>query len=530
MRYIFLLLASILMVGCTGGDSKSEAQVSDFDQTMSRADSLYNSMDFRTAYDLYLQLLDNKEAKADNEKMLNVLNSLCMASELAGHKADQTKWLEQLLDLAKQTGNAYYQSMGLMSMGKRIYYEGDRQQGIKYVSDAVDMMEKADRENADHLRHGLMIILAGLYNDMNDLDHALKVDERNVQLTMKGTRWGTTPQLQLIDRRMALAKMAYCLAKMGNFHRADSAYAAWQAVEYEGDHTRDYFIADYLRERGRYHEAVKINDDLIQIIRAHGDTLGEMMNSAKWGLAEIYQKMGNYKQAADLYVQVLEINDTLKARQAQNTAQELAAVYHSHEQQLALEQEQAANTRQRLILIIVLSVLLGVAVYAFIVMRQKRLISQKNQSLAAQITEAMIYKEKYNNEVARMVATADKAPDVNTLTDEQLFQYINDVIVRDRLFLDSRFDRQTIMERFQLTKERVGSAFAKGSQYAKLTDYTQGLRLEYSTLLIADHPEKSISQVASESGFSSYSYYCKCFRQRFGMTPSEFRTSSSKDM
>jgi transcriptional regulator GlxA family with amidase domain len=175
-------------------------------------------------------------------------------------------------------------------------------------------------------------------------------------------------------------------------------------------------------------------------------------------------------------------------------------------------------------------VLLGVAVYTFIVMRQKRLISQKNQSLAAQITEAMIYKEKYNNEMARMVATADKTPDVNTLTDEQLFQYINDVIVRDRLFLDSRFDRQTIMERFQLTKERVGSAFAKGSQYAKLTDYTQELRLEYSTQLIADHPEKSISQVASDSGFSSYSYYCKCFRQRFGMTPSEFRTSSSKDM
>jgi len=535
LNLVILLLAA-LVAGCTSNNGdKNQMQAGNdasggFDQTMHVADSLYNSMQFRDAYDLYLQLLDDKEAKADNEKMLNVLNSLCMASELAGHKAEQTKWMQQLLDLAKQTGDAYYESMGLMSMGKRIYNEGDRQQGIKYVSEAVDMMAKADREDADHLQHSLMIILAGLYNDMNDLDSALKIDESNVQLTAEGTRWGGTPQQQQIDRRMALAKMAYCLAKIGNFRRADSAYAAWQAVEYEGDHTRDYFIADYLRERGRYPEAVKINDDLIQIIRAHGDTLGEMMNSAKWGLAEIYQKMGNYKQAADLYVQVLEINDTLKARQAQNTAQELAAVYHSHEQQLALEQEQATNTRHRFVLIIVLVVLLGVAVYTFIVMRQKRLISQKNQSLAAQITEAMIYKEKYNNEMARMVATADKTPDVNTLTDEQLFQYINDVIVRDRLFLDSRFDRQTIMERFQLTKERVGSAFAKGSQYAKLTDYTQELRLEYSTQLIADHPEKSISQVASDSGFSSYSYYCKCFRQRFGMTPSEFRTSSSKDM
>lgn len=121
-------------------------------------------------------------------------------------------------------------------------------------------------------------------------------------------------------------------------------------------------------------------------------------------------------------------------------------------------------------------------------------------------------------------------PDVNSLTDEQLFLYINDVIVRERLFLDPKFDRQTIMDRFQLTKERVGSVFSNGSRYAKLTDYTQELRLEYSTQLINTYPDKSISQVASESGFSSYSYYNKCFRKRFGMTPSEFRSSASKDM
>ena len=116
---------------------------------------------------------------------------------------------------------------------------------------AIDLMAKTDREDADHLTHSQMIILAGLYSDMNDLDNALRTDERNVRLTMEGTRWGNTPQLQLIDRRMALAKTAYCLAKMGNFQRADSVYTAWQSVQYEGDHTREYFIADYLRERGR---------------------------------------------------------------------------------------------------------------------------------------------------------------------------------------------------------------------------------------------------------------------------------------
>ena len=83
------------------------------------------------------------------------------------------------------------------------------------------------------------------------------------------------------------------------------------------------------------------------------------------------------------------------------------------------------------------------------------------------------------------------------------------------------------MDRFELSKERVGAAFSKGSQYAKLTDYTQELRLEYSTLLMSNNSDMSIAQIATDCGFSSYAYYCKCFRKRFGMTPTEFRSSSS---
>ena len=529
--HIVILLVVAILVGCTGGDTKNEEQVGDFNQIMHQADSLYNSMEFRTAYDLYLQLLDNKEAKADDEKMLNVLNSLCMASELAGHKAEQTKWMQQLLDLAKQTGNAYYESMGLMSLGKRIYYEGDRQQGVRYVNEAIDLMAKTDREDADHLTHSQMIILAGLYSDMNDLDNALRTDERNVRLTMEGTRWGNTPQLQLIDRRMALAKTAYCLAKMGNFQRADSVYTAWQSVQYEGDHTRDYFIADYLRERGRYPEAVKVNDDLIQKIRAHGDTLGEMMNCAKWGLAEVYQKMGNYKQATDLYVQVLEINDTLKARQAQNTAQELAAIYHDQEQKQTIQEQEMANTRKNYILVIVLAVLIGVIAYTVIIVRQKRIISQKNRSLVKQITEAMTYKELYNNEKARLAELtsqdkndqqSDAPTDLNAMTDEQLFQHVTEVIERERLFLDPRFERQTVIDRFQLSKERVGNIFSQ-SEHAKLTNYIQQLRLEYAAQLLVEQPERSIVQIATDSGFSSHKYFTDRFRQYFSMTPTEFR-------
>lgn len=528
---LILIWMAVLLMGCSGDSAKNGAQQGNvvaggYDQTMHTADSLYNSMQFREAYTLYLQLLGNKEVKADSEKRLNVLNSLCMSSESSGHKAEQTKWLQQLLDLAKQEENAYYQSLALLTMGKRLYYEGDQQQGIKYVSDAIDMAEETDLKTTDHLIHSHLIVLAGLYDGMKDYANALKIDERNLQLTMEGTRWGDAPDQQFIDRRMALAKMALVLAKMGNLQRADSVYNAWKAVQYEGNHTRDYFIVDYLRKSGRYQETIPVYNQLIQQVREHGDTLGEIMNTAKWGLAWVYKKMGNYQQATELYSQVVDIQDTLKNRKARKNAQELAAAYHAQEQELALEHEKSANTRNRLIIIIVLAVLLGVAVYTYTVVRQKRIINLKNQSLVAQISEAMKYKDLYKEEMAKRNTAPNDISDLNTLTDEQLFQYVNDVVVRERLFLDSRFDRQTIMDRFQLSKERVGAIFAKGSQYAKLTDYTQELRLEYSTMLLTNNPDKSISQVADESGFGSYSYYCKCFRQRFGMTPSEFRMSS----
>ncbi len=502
------------------------------------ADSLYNGMQFRDAYDLFVQLLDSKEAEADSEKRLRVLSSLSNASELSGHKDMESKWLQQQMDLTEATCNDYYNAMAHVSMGQNIFFEGDREKGIGYVNEAISLMAKTDRDDADHLTHGFLNLLASLYSEMKDYDSALRTNERNLQLTTEGTRWGAAQNRQLIDRRMALAKTAGLLARMGiyssgseqsaYFQRADSAYAAWKAVQYEGNHTRDYFIVDYMKRRGLHREAVAIYNDLIERIRQQGDTLGEMMNTAKWGLADVYHQMGRGDQAATLYEQVLEIQDTLKSRKARNTAQELAAIYHDKEEQQTIMQQKAENTRQEAIIVIIVIVLIGVATLAATVLRKNRIIHRKNQSLAQQITEAMIYKERYLQQMAESTHSEGEPTDLDKLSDEQLFQYLNEVIVRERLFLAPNFDRQTIMDRFQLTKERVGAAFSKGSQYARLTDYTQELRLEYSTLLMSTRPEMSISQIALDSGFSSYTYYGKCFRRRFGMTPTEFRTSAKQ--
>ena len=543
LNNLYLIMVALLIgiTGCTdSGDTQNAAQTNkDFAKTIGIADSLYNCMQFRDAYKLYLQLLDNKEAEADSEKRLSVLYALCNTSELSGHKVEQHKWLQQLHDLAEQTGNDYYQSLAHITMGQNLFYEGDREKGIYSINKAIDLMAKTDRENTDHLMHGHLIMLASMYGAMKDYDHALQTNERNLQLTMQGTRWGLAPNQQLIDRRMALAKMASVLAQMGRsasgrlqstyYQRADSAYAAWKAVQYEGNHTRDYFIVDYMKKRGRYQEAVTIYNDLIQRVRQQGDTLGEMMNTAMWGLAEVYRKMGRSDQAATLYEQVLEIQDTLKSRKARNTALQLAAVYHDKEKDQMIMQQQAENTRQRYLLFSVFAVLIGVIALAVVIIRKNRIISRKNQSLAAQIAEAINYKQKYWDEKHAQTPTPAADPgDLKALTDEQLFLHINEIVMHERLFLDPNFGRQAIMDRFQLSKERVGAVFSQGSEYVRLNKYILQLRLEHAAHLLIDEPERTIAQIATDCGFGSSPYFSDRFRQHYGMSPSDFRTEASK--
>ncbi|MBO7099438.1 MAG: helix-turn-helix transcriptional regulator [Bacteroidaceae bacterium] len=523
----------VLMTGCTGSANPDDtvtdgSNQAGFAQIMNKADSLYNSMQFRDAYGLYLQLLNNNEVEDDSLKKLSVLNALSTSSELAGHKAEEAKWLKQLLDLATQTGNDYYHSLALIDMGQNVFYEGDREQGIQYVSDAVGLMAKTNRDDTDHLMHGCLIMLARLYGEVKDDANALKTDERNLKLTMEGTRWGSAPNQQLIDRRMALAKMAAVLAKMGNFQRADSAYAAWKAVQYEGNHTRDYFIVDYLKRRGYNQEALSIYNKLIQRVREQGDTLGEMMNTVKWGMAEVYRKMGLCQQAADLYEDVLEIQDTLKSRRAKNTALELAAIYREKEQDQIIMRQEAVNTRNRYLLFSVIGVLLGVTTLTVIVIHKNRGIKRRNRALAQQIAEKVNYGKKYWEEKRAQTQKPATAPDdLDAFTDEQLFQRIHEIVVQDRLYLDPSFERQTIMDRFQLSKERVGTIFSKGSGHAKLSSYIQQLRLDYAAQLLADDPECSITQIATDCGFGSSAYFSSCFRQHFGFSPTDFRRNTS---
>ena len=137
----------------------------------------------------------------------------------------------------------------------------------------------------------------------------------------------------------------------------------------------------------------------------------------------------------------------------------------------------------------------------------------------------MAYKERYEALLSPKTFDAPKSENAEEDADTDLFAQIHDTIVREQLYLNPACDRQMLIDRFGLSKERIGAAFAKGSSHPSLSAYINDLRLEHAYKLLLDQPGLDLGQVAQQSGFSSRKYFGDRFKTRYGMTPSEFRAA-----
>ena len=52
---------------------------------------------------------------------------------------------------------------------------------------------------------------------------------------------------------------------------------------------------------------------------------------------------------------------------------------------------------------------------------------------------------------------------------------------------------------------------------------TKTMCLQHRAKLLVENPEMSINEVATASGYGSYAVFSRNFKQRFTITPTEFR-------
>ena len=230
-------------------------------------------------------------------------------------------------------------------------------------------------------------------------------------------------------------------------------------------------------------------------------------------------------------------------------AREHHARYRALEQQMAAERrrlEMEAQAQRNLYFAVIVCILLVVALAALAwYFRQMRIVKQKNRYLAQYIEKSLTPgpssltpgpSPKERGTQSPSAAPPDSYGDHSPLLgrgaggeaaggEASLFAQIHDTIIREGLYLNPACDRQMLTDRFGLTKERLGSLFVQYSDAKNVAAFINGLRLAHAAQLLTTQPDLDIREVAAASGFGSHQYFSTCFKQRFGLSPTDYRAA-----
>ena len=295
-------------------------------------------------------------------------------------------------------------------------------------------------------------------------------------------------------------------------------------------------ISETWRLLGDYDKMLATYDEIDRV--AGDDTLGTNYIRQLRGRAEAAAARGDHKASQqywrrhDLLSQA--VNDQLQASEAHD----YAARYHAYEQQLEIQQREAEATRNAILAVaalIVAVLAVGFAVYYF---RQQRIIQKKNRVIVREMRKSLTpspspteegsecTQEQKTNDSQAEELTTPLSSRRGAGGEAELSQHIRSVIIRERLYLSTLFDRQAAIDYFHLSKERIGAAFSQGSEFPTIADFINHCRLEYAKELLAVSPEMTVDDIASAAGFSTRRTFSRLFKERYSITPTEYRNQN----
>ena len=321
-------------------------------------------------------------------------------------------------------------------------------------------------------------------------------------------------------RGKAYSYMAKSYASLNDNDEAKKYIAFFEQTFDSQSLTSRLMIAPTLGKIGEYERMLAIYDEVEP--QLGNDTLNEYYAEILHERAKAAEAQNRFADANQYLQRYNKLKELLYKDQMQSKANLYAARFQAQRQQREIEQQREATRRAKISLTVIGVFCLLILLIALIVVWQWRKTRQRNRILAQQITEAVEYKDKYR-ELQPAPQVESSVNDSAKLSDTELFDYLRNLIEHEQLFLNPNFDRQILINHTGLSKERIGAAFAQGSEYERLTTLVRELRLNHAVRLLNEQPEMTIEQVCLASGFANTVSFNRSFKAKYGMTPSEFR-------
>ena len=293
-----------------------------------------------------------------------------------------------------------------------------------------------------------------------------------------------------------------------NYQKAHEYLALFDQSGYGKTFAARRFIASTQMALGMYDEALATYDEVER--RMGSDTLNEDYAIILRSRAIAAREKKHYAEAYYYQTRNADLSKVLSDSLIKGKAHEYAARYHAQEQQLEIQKHQAEAERSHIISLTMAVVALLAIAFAVYFFRQKRIVSEKNRALVRMINEKMY-------EPSAPLASRRGAGD-----EASIFNSIDAAIRSERLYTNVGLQRQDICDRFDISRHTLNDLLAEHTGGFSFPQYVNTIRLEETLRLLRDEPDKTLSAIATEVGFSPANLR-EQFKREYGMTPAEYR-------
>lgn len=355
-----------------------------------------------------------------------------------------------------------------------------------------------------------------------------------------------------IDMRYAQEYITYACnyAMIGEFEKAQQYYERYLQTDYASTLDGEYLRVDYLTNTGRYQEALHYIKKEQQTYTDESEKINySYLHYVLQAAAQCYMGLKNYQAAAETYKEMYTLVDSLKSNERQNMALELATIYETNEKSRQITEQKAQLRQTRIILITSTGMLLLAIIIIWLITHNLKISRKKNKIMAGQIDELLSYRDellKAKEEIRTLNQSSVKKilPEMTAVNDfiltetqavvedketeiaesslKNLFEELETMVSKEHLFLDPDICRDMLIKRLHI-KKNVFAQMIQTYAHTNFNGYINNKRLEYSIRLLKDYHNYTIEAVASDSGFNNVRTYYRQFREKYGMTPAEYR-------
>lgn len=502
---------------------------------VAEGDLLFNNGKYHAALPFYEKALHADSIRNNDEEYMDQLHRMISCYDCLHDEEMKARYVEALWQKATDCGNQAMQSIARFNMGKMVYYQENKERGYEMIREAIALMEAADyKYKYDNLRYNYNSLFIMQQRDkryeeaLETLDCLEKVVEASTQ---------EEPEIKDLNEKelkTLYANRAVVYSRLGRMEEADQAYRMWKtkASFYAKD---DYLIAPYLMDRKMYDEVIRIYAARESFLQANRDTINYHMLTIKRSLGYAYAYKKNFEQAARYFREWGIVTDSLKVREQQSAALELAEAYKTNEQALQLS-EQAASIHLRNVVIFL--VVAGLVVAVGLIIRigyDNRVIQRKNTAMVKTIHELLAYKDEvFRMQEEKLAWQREAEPGESPVeepvaenetsvseADRSLYERLNHEIISRRLYLRPDFSKKELLKEVSVPVNKFSGLF---KQFAgcSFTQYIQELRLDHAVRLMSEHPLWTLDAISKESQMSKSAFY-SLFQKKYGIKPAEFR-------